>query len=80
MIDEQIKLYAICSQDLNEIQEQLNNMDDDDDNYDLIAPGMQNIERLDESEGTQDLHPELNGHYDLSGDLGIPSTASNLSS
>ena len=76
-IDEQMKLYAICSKDLNEIQEQLNNMDNNDDNYDITAPGTQNIERQDESEGTQDLHPELNANYDLSGDLGIPSTASN---
>ena len=77
IIHEQMKQYAICSQDLNEIQEQLNNVDDNDDNYDLIAPGTQHLERQHESEGTQDLHPELNANYDLSGDLGIPSTASN---
>ena len=72
-IDKQMKLYAMYSDDLNEIQNQLNN----DDNYDLIAPGTQNIELQDESEGTQDLHPDLNENYDLSGDLGIPSAASN---
>ncbi|CAB4032107.1 ATP-dependent DNA helicase PIF1, partial [Paramuricea clavata] len=76
-IDQQMKQYAICSEDLNDIQQQLNNMEDNDDNYDLIAPGTQNIEREDESEGTQDLHPDLNANYDLSGDLGIPSNASN---
>ena len=27
--------------------------------------------------GTQELHPEFNENYDLSGDLGVPSTASN---
>ena len=52
-------------------------MEDDDENYDLIAPGTQNIERQDEDEGAQDLHPEFNENYDLSGDLGIPLAASN---
>ena len=65
MIDDQMKFYAICSENMNEIQEQLNNMDNDDENFDLIAPG------------TQDLLSELNENYDLSRDLGIPSTASN---
>jgi hypothetical protein len=74
-IDEQMKQYAICSED--EIQDQLHNMDHNDDNHDLGAPGTQNIERQDESEGMQDFHPELIANYDLSGDLGIPSTASN---
>ena len=77
IIDEQMKLYAMCTDDLNEIQNQLNNMDDTDDNYDRIAPGTQSIELQDELEGTQDLHPDFNENYDLSGDLGIPSTASN---
>ena len=77
IIDEQMKLYAMCSDDLNEIQNQLNNMEENDDNYDLIAPGTQNIELQDELEGTQDLHVDFNENYDLSGDLGIPSTASN---
>ena len=71
-----MKLYATCSNDLNEIQNQLNNMEDND-NYDLIAPGTQNIECQDELEGTQDLYADFNENYDLSGDLGIPSTASN---
>ena len=70
-IYEQIKCYAMCSQDLDAIQDQLNNVEDSDENYDLIAPGTQNIERQDE--GAQDLHPEFNETYDLSGDLGIPS-------
>ena len=76
IVDEQIKQYAICSKNLHDIQEQLNNMDNDD-TYDLIAPGTQNTEREDEAEGTQDLHLDFDGKYDLSGDLGIPSTASN---
>ena len=72
-----MKFYAICSQNMNEIQEQLNNMDDDDENFNRIASVTQNIGRQDESEGTQDLHPEFSENYDLSGDLGVPSTASN---
>ena len=71
LIDDQMKLYAICSENMNKIQEQLNNMDNDDESVNLIAPGAQNVERQDESEGTHD------ENYDLSGDLGIPSTASN---
>ena len=67
----------MCNEDLNEIQDQLNNMEDDDDNYYLIAPGTLNIERQDESEGAQDLHPDFNENYDLSNDIGIPSTATN---
>ena len=75
IIDEQMKQYAMCSEDLNEIQDQLDNMDGNDANYDLIAPGTQNIECQDE--GARDLHPDFNEHYDLSGDHGIPSAASN---
>ena len=75
-IDEQMKQYAICSDDLNEIQQQIND-DEDNDNYDLIAPVTHDIEHEDEFEGTLDLNPEFNGNYDLSGDLAIPSTASN---
>ena len=43
-------------------------MEDTDDNYDRIAPGAQSIELQDEFEGTQDLHPDFNENYDLSGD------------
>ena len=77
-IDEQMKQYAICGEHLDEIQEQLDNMHDSDDNYDLVAPGTQSIERKDQNEGTQDLHPDYNANYDLSADLGIPSTTSNM--
>ena len=73
IIDEQMEMYAMCTDDLNEIQNQLNNMDENDDNYDRIAPGTQSIELQDELEGTQDLHPDFSKNYDLSGDLGIPS-------
>ena len=67
----------MCSEDLNAIQDQLNNVEDNDENYDLIAPGTQNNQRQDENEGAQDLHPDFNETYDLSGDLGSPSAASN---
>ena len=79
IIDKQMKECAICIKDLNEIEGQLNNMDDDDDDddYDLIASGTQDVKQQDESEGAQDLHPDFNENYDLSGNIGIPSTASN---
>ena len=41
MIGEQMKLCAMCTDDLNEIQNQLNNMENTYDNYDRIAPGTQ---------------------------------------
>ena len=37
-IDEQMKCYAICSEDLDAIQDQLNNVEDNDGNYDLGLP------------------------------------------
>ncbi|CAB4033329.1 Hypothetical predicted protein [Paramuricea clavata] len=77
IIEKQMEFYAMCSEDLNEIQNQLSNVEDSDENYDLIAPETQNIERQDKDERAQDLHPEFNYIYDLSGDLGIPSAASN---
>jgi hypothetical protein len=40
-------------------------MDEDEENYDLIAPVTQNTEHQDICEGTQDLHPDLNENYDL---------------
>ena len=73
-IDDQMKQYAIRSEDLNEIQNHFSNIDD---NYDLVAPGTQNIERQDESVGAQDMHHDFNENYDLSSDIGIPFTASN---
>ena len=72
-----MKLYAVCSQDLNEIEEKLSSMEENGNNYDLIAPNTQNVELQDEAEGAQDLHPDLTERYDLSEDIGIPSTAAN---
>jgi hypothetical protein len=63
---------------LNNAQEQLNSAyDDDEDQFDLIAPVTQDAEYQDENEGAIDLHPDFNETYDLSQDIGIPSTLSN---
>ncbi|CAB3994304.1 Hypothetical predicted protein [Paramuricea clavata] len=53
------------------MQQRLNS-DDNDELY-FIAPVTQHVEREDENEGNQDLHPDFNEGYDLSDDLGIPS-------
>ena len=76
-IDKQMLQYAICSEDLTEIELQLQNADCNEDQFDLIAPNTQNIELQDEAEGTEDLHPDFSENYDLSDDLGIPSAALN---
>ena len=76
-IDEQMKLYAVCSENLDKIPENLNGIDADNDNFDSIAPYTQNIQYQDEAEGIQDLHPDLNESYDLSEDVGIPSAVEN---
>ena len=70
VIKEQMKQYAVCNEDFNEIQQQINQIED---RYDDIAPCTQNIERQHQAEGDQDLHPDFSGNYNLSGDLGIPS-------
>ena len=49
IIDEQMKQYAMCSEDLNEIQDQLNNMDENDANYDLVV-----------YQGHKTLNPKIN--------------------
>ena len=74
-ITEQMRQYAVCSEDLNEIQNHLQECDDD--LYDTIAPVTQDTERQDQNEGNTDTHPDLNENYDLSEDLGIPSTLPN---
>ena len=72
-IVEQMKLYAVYSKNLEKIQEHLNRIDDDNDNFDSLVPFTQNIEYQDEAQGLQDLHPDLNESCDLSQDVGIPS-------
>ena len=75
-INEQTKQYAVCSEDLNDIQEHLND-DDNEDQFDSVAPVTQATEAQDEDEGNQNLYPDLNEQYDMSEDIGIPSTAQN---
>jgi hypothetical protein len=56
-IGEQMRQYAVCSEDLNEIQHHLQECDD---MFDTIAPVTQDTERQDEDEGNTDTHPDLN--------------------
>ena len=53
-ISEQMREYAVCAENLNEIQQRL----DDDDEFDLIAPATQHVERQDQNEGSLDLHTD----------------------
>ncbi|CAB4003268.1 ATP-dependent DNA helicase PIF1 [Paramuricea clavata] len=69
-----MRQYAVCSEDLNEIQQHLQECDD---LYDTIAPVTQHTELQDQDEGNTDTHPDLNENYDLSEDLGISSTLPN---
>ena len=73
LIEEQMKQYAVYSDDLNEIQVHMIGCDENKDQFDSIAPCTQSIEYQDEDEGLHDLHPDLNENYDLSEDVGIPS-------
>ncbi len=74
-ISEQMRQYAVCSEDLNEIQNHL--LECDDNLYDTIAPVTQDTERQDQDEGNTDTHSDLNESYDTSEDLGIPSNSPN---
>jgi len=76
-IDKQMLQYAICSEDLSEIELHLQNADCYEDQFNLVTPNVQNIELQDNAEGTEDLHPDLSESYDLSDDLDIPSAALN---
>ena len=76
-IDKPMMQYAVCSEDLNEIEQDLHNTDYNYEQFDPIAPNTQNVELQDEAEGTEDLHPDFSESYDLSDDLGIPSTSLN---
>ena len=69
-ISEQMNQYAVCAENLSEMQQRL---DSDDDGFDFIAPVTQHVELQDENEGNQDLRADFNEGYDLSDDLGIPS-------
>ena len=69
-IDKQIKQYAVCNEDFNEIQHEMSIVED---RYDDIVPCTQSVEQQDEAEGDKDLHPDFNESYNLSDDVGIPS-------
>ena len=43
-IDKQMMQYAVCSEDLNEIEQDLHNTDYNDEQFDPIAPNTQNVE------------------------------------
>ena len=75
-VEKQMKQYAICNEDFNDIQQEMNTLDKSY-MYDTIAPCSQNIEDHDETEGDTDLHPDFNENYNLSDDIGIPSVDSN---
>ena len=70
-----MRQYAVCSEDLNEIHNHLQECDDG--LYDTIASVTQDTERQDQDEGNTDTHSDLNESYDLSEDLGIPSNLPN---
>ena len=74
-IDKQMRQYAVCCEDMNKIELHLHDTEFSDSQYDLVAPNAQNDELQDEALGNEDLHPDFNEHYDLSDDLGIPSTS-----
>ena len=75
-VEKQMKQYAICNEDFNEIQQEMNTLDKSY-MYDTRAPCTQNIGDHDETEGDTDLHPDFNENYNLSDDIGIPSVDSN---
>ena len=75
-ISEQMQQYGICTEDLNEVGNHIQECDDD--AYDTIAPVTQDVECQDEDESCNDTHPDLNETFDhLSDNLGIPSTQQN---
>ena len=62
------------AQELNIIEKEFDNMKENNDKFDLIAPVTRDMEHQHEAEGSQDLHPDLNETYNFSEDVGIPST------
>ena len=56
-VKDQMSLHAVCNEELNSAQEQLNSaFDNDEDQFDLIAPVTQDAEHQDEDEGAINLH------------------------
>ena len=69
-IDQQMKQYAICDEEFNEIQQDINMIEG---NFDTIAPCTEDLEQQHKAERNQDLQPNFNESYNISDDLGIPS-------
>ena len=71
-ITTQMSQYAICGEQLDQIQENLNEINEE--HFDTIAPNKQHTELQDETEGANEFHCDLNETYDLhvSEDIGIP--------
>lgn len=72
-----MKQYTVCSDALDKVHEHMISLDENIEQFDSIAPFRQNIEYQDEAEGLQDLHPDFTENFDLSDDVGIPSTFTN---
>ena len=72
-IEEQMKQYAVCNEDFNDIQQDIHRQEE---MYDSVAPLTESIEQQHCNEGNQDLHPDFNENYNLSDDIGIPSVDS----
>lgn len=59
-INEQMKQYAICKEDFNEIQQEMSRLQEA---YDTIAPCTQSLEQQDQDEGVEDFYPDFNEIY-----------------
>lgn len=66
LIKEQIKQYAVCNKDFNEIQWEMTIVGD---SYGFIAPYTWSLQQQDQAEGNQDLHTDFNESFNLSVDL-----------
>ena len=73
LIKEQMKQYAVCNEDVNDVQQDIHRQEE---MYDSVEPLTESIEQQDCNEGNQDLHPDFNENYTLSDDIGIPSADS----
>lgn len=47
-VDKQMHQYAVCSEDMNDIEQHLHDTEVSDSQYDLVAPNAQNVELQDE--------------------------------
>ena len=52
----QLKQYALCAEDLNEMQHRL---DSDNEEFDSIVLAIQDVEHQDQDEGNKDLHSDF---------------------